>query len=133
MRNQNRLSALLALALLSLPAAGSAQEAVRLAVDVDPGSPRPEPLDPRELVVFRGAVYFVGESPLTGRELFRTDTTVEGTYVVADICPGRCSSDPGTLIVAGDHLFFRACDPARGCQLWSSDGTAAGTLALSDN
>ncbi len=125
-----RLPAFLALAFLSLSTAGSAQEAVRLAVDVEPGSPRSEPLDPRELVVFREAVYFVGESPLTGRELYRTDTTVEGTYVVADICPGRCSSDPDQLTVAGDHLFFRACDVARGCQLWSSDGTAAGTLAL---
>lgn len=126
------LPALLALALLSSSAAVPAQETVGLAVDVAPGPASSVPIDPRQLVPFQGQLFFVGESPWTGRELFRTDTTVEGTSVVADICPGRCSSDPEMLTLAGDHLFFQACDLPRGCQLWSSDGTAAGTRVLTD-
>ena len=50
--------------------------------------------------------------------------------LVANIAPGRASSDPQDLTVMNGKLFFSAWSPRHGRQLWESDGTAAGTVAL---
>ena len=76
-----------------------------------------------------------------GNELWRSDGTAAGTGLVADICPGACSSivatqggnsDQGDLVVADSALFFVADDGVHGRELWRSDGTAAGTVLVAD-
>jgi ELWxxDGT repeat protein len=64
------------------------------------------------------------------RELWRTDGTREGTFLLKSvICPQPDSTD-ATEVIAGGVLFFAGFDAEAGCELWRSDGTAAGTRRI---
>lgn len=65
-------------------------------------------------------------------EPWKSDGTPGGAAILADVCPGGCSSTPGWMEVAGGHLLFTAEEPAAGRELWVSDGTAAGTGPATD-
>ena len=100
-------------------APGAAIDAERY-LDVDTGA------DPNVLVI---------HTPFWGAELF---TVLDGTRsLVADICPGPCSSSPGQLTrLNGKVLFLTGVrfapsgpgDPKH--DLWATDGTTAGTVRL---
>jgi ELWxxDGT repeat protein len=77
--------------------------------------------------------YFMGSKPSTGRELWKTDGTVDGTTLVKDITPGETSTRfyPYYADLNG-VLYFMADDETNGIELWSSDGTEQGTLAVTD-
>lgn len=83
-----------------------------------------------ELVELGGIVYFTGQDGIHGTELWRSDGTEAGTWRVADICAGSCSSGIKKLGAAGGTLFFGANDGFHGDALWKSDGTAAGTAPV---
>lgn len=65
-------------------------------------------------------------------ELWRSDGTVAGTAVVADVCPGPCSADPAELTQMAGRVYFTADDGVVGRELWVSDGSTAGTQLLAD-
>jgi len=70
----------------------------------------------------------------TDLELWRSDGTDAGTYMVKDINPSG-SSDPGRYGyygVCGEKLFFGADDGVHGKELWVSDGTGANTFLVKD-
>lgn len=115
-------------ALLVFADAASAQTVTQIA-DISPGAPGSNPSLP---VVMGGAAYFAATDPTYGTELWRTDGTPGGTFLVADIWPGTSSSSPAEIVVAGDRLFFVASDSAAGRELWTSDGTTAGTRLVKD-
>lgn len=81
-------------------------------------------LDPAEL---GSEAFFVANDGTSGRELWRTDGTEEGTERVADLRPGAAGSDPGPLAVFGGALVFAADDGVNGRELWVSDGTSGGS------
>jgi ELWxxDGT repeat protein len=54
-----------------------------------------------------------------GYELWRSDGTVEGTGLAADICPGPNASEPRSLNAIGTTLLFAANDCAHGRELWA--------------
>ena len=58
-----------------------------------------------------------------GSELWRTDGTIAGTFIVADIHVGAPSSSPAHLTVLNGLVIFAADDGWRGNELWLSDGT----------
>ena len=68
----------------------------------------PPGLKPGRLVAFGGELYFVGNDKTADQELWKTDGTTAGTVLVADIRPGKYSSEPTNLTVVGDRLFFVA-------------------------
>jgi len=70
----------------------------------------------------------------TGQELWRTDGTAAGTYIVKDIRPGSTASGIAGLTLWKDHLYFTAYDgnQSHGYELWQSDGTENGTFILKD-
>jgi ELWxxDGT repeat protein len=80
---------------------------------VDPGSE--EPLI--SAAHAGGELFFSAYSPETGRELWRSDGTPEGTRLAADIYPGPEDSMPGGLVAAGGFLYFGAVDPIHGGEL----------------
>jgi ELWxxDGT repeat protein len=97
-------------------------------------SPVPDYLRGRvhEHVRIGGILYMVIGTAEHGRELWRTDGTTQGTYMVADIMPGQDGSNPEHLQVFGGRIYFAASDPVRGRELWCRDGTPAGTTLLSE-
>lgn len=84
-----------------------------------------------EMAILNNVAYFIANDGLTGDELWRTDGTEAGTYLVKDINP---SGSTGTydLVVMNNMLYFLADDGVHGTELWRSDGTAAGTSLVRD-
>ena len=72
--------------------------------------------------------------PEHGRELWRSDGTAQGTYLLKDIRPGEDSSYAEAFTAAENGLavYFRADDGLHGQELWKTDGTAAGTVLVKD-
>ncbi len=83
----------------------------------------------------RGVILFQGRDYISGPELWRTDGSTEGTWMVKDIGSPRLgpgSPAPGNLVVVGERLLFSHDDDQHGRELWSSDGTEAGTWMVVD-
>jgi ELWxxDGT repeat protein len=79
-----------------------------------------------------GILYFNPFQTGTGYELWRSDGTAAGTWMVKDINPGPTTTTPGPFTVADDTLYFPATTPDAGDELWRSDGTESGTYLLKD-
>jgi ELWxxDGT repeat protein len=76
---------------------------------------------------------FTDTSPATGQELWITDGTEAGTFLLKDIASGPDSSFPETFHSRPDgKVFFRATDLLSGVEPWITDGTATGTVRLPD-
>ena len=77
--------------------------------------------------LFNNEVYFEGDDGTgIGDELYKTDGTIAGTVLVADILTGSGNSDPRDFVEFNGELYFAAED-ADGYNLWKTDGTTAGT------
>ena len=80
---------------------------------------------------FRGHHYFVADDGVHGRELWRTDGTVAGTTLFADLTPGGATSHStlSMLTVTGARLYFvQRISPnsyTSSYKLWSTTGNAA--------
>ncbi|ANM31033.1 hypothetical protein ABI59_17825 [Acidobacteria bacterium Mor1] len=87
-----------------------------------------------------GTLFFAADDGVHGVELWRTDGTDAGTYLVRDIHPGpegsiRLSAfvdRPRTVEAIEGVLYFLADDGVHGFELWRSDGTEAGTTLVAD-
>jgi ELWxxDGT repeat protein len=90
------------------------------------------PYTPPLLFNNQGLVYFIGNDPDTGRELWRSDGTPQGTQLVKDINPGTGSSDPALVSTYNDTVYFSANDGAHGVELWKSNGSTNGTQLVKD-
>ncbi|MFZ1617363.1 MAG: ELWxxDGT repeat protein [Flavobacteriales bacterium] len=91
---------------------------------------------PSPAVSMGGKLYFSAYDVLHGRELWASDGTEGGTYLVKDIAPGTGSGVSEYLelvsLAVGDVLYFRADDGVTGSELWRTDGTEAGTVLVKD-
>ncbi|NIQ30500.1 MAG: PQQ-binding-like beta-propeller repeat protein, partial [Acidobacteria bacterium] len=95
---------------------------------------------PGPFTVMSDVVYFVASDGFDagagqhGNELWRSDGTAAGTYMIKDIYD-TATTIPGVqamLGVIGDALYFAGRDPANGTELWKTDGTEAGTVLVKD-
>lgn len=75
--------------------------------------------------ILNGVAYFAADDGLHGTELWRSDGTAAGTYMVKDITAGSTSSEIQSITVAGSKIFFTATRI-----VYVSDGTEAGTVAV---
>jgi ELWxxDGT repeat protein len=67
-----------------------------------------------------------------GRELWISDGTARGTYLLADIIPGSGASNPSDFVtVQGGALFIAGAVGNRA--LWFTDGTRAGTFKVPED
>jgi len=87
---------------------------------------------PFHIVVMNDRLYFKADDGTNGAELWTSDGTEVGTYMVRDIQPGTGGSWPYRLAVLGGVVLFRADDGVKGGELWKSDGTAGGTMLVKD-
>ena len=81
------------------------------------------------LIVGNKCFFTVGTSS-TGQELFCTDGTAGGSYLI-DLIPGTTSSFPQNFIEFQGKLFFSFQTPSN-TKLYSSDGTPSGTVLVKD-
>ncbi len=82
--------------------------------------------------VLNNVSYFSAEDGIHGRELWRSDGTPAGTYMVKDIYPGLAGSYVDGIVAANGMLYFTAENGNNGYEPWVSDGTEAGTHILND-
>lgn len=83
-------------------------------------------------VDMNGYLLFSAASSAEGYELWRTDATPAGTYLVKDINPGVNSSGIGPMYNWNGVAYFDGGTDAEGAELWRSDGTANGTYLVKD-
>ena len=75
-------------------------------------------------------MYFAADDGIHGKELWRSDGTASGTFMVKDVEPGAESSNPYEITKANGKLYFSATTLAYGVEPWVSDGTESGTQML---
>ncbi len=89
-------------------------------------------LNPQQIVSVGNTIYFNGYSATNGLELWRSDGSIFGTYLLKDILVGTNNSNPLYITNMNGALYFSANDGVNGNELWKSDGTTNGTVLLSD-
>ncbi|MHC4077592.1 MAG: ELWxxDGT repeat protein [Planctomycetota bacterium] len=111
------------------------QQGTMLLKDIYPGMSTtfaPNQSSPRDFLAVGNIAYFAARDG-NGEELWRSDGTANGTFLVRDIQPGKLSSGPGSFAVTvNGKVMFAADDGVRGKELWVTDGTTSGTTLLED-
>ena len=87
---------------------------------------------PSDFKMSNNILFFSHDDEIHGYELWRTDGTAAGTYMVKDISVGSQSSNADNLFDFNGVLYFSAYTVANGRELWKSDGTANGTVMVKD-
>ena len=78
-----------------------------------------ESVQPRELLALAdGGVLFAGYTPETGRELWFSDGSDDGTFLITDIVPGTEGGGPQKLTATADGAMFSANDGEHGLEPW---------------
>jgi ELWxxDGT repeat protein len=86
---------------------------------------------PASITDVNGTAFFAATTAGTGRELWKSDGTANGTVLVKDVWPGPASSEPRALANISGTLYFIASMGPERWELWKSDGTANGTVRVS--
>lgn len=88
-----------------------------------------------EGIEFKGALYYIAANSNNGSELWRTDGTPMGTYMLKDIFTGTGGAFESEVLnatVFQNKLYFIAKDIAHGYEIWVTDGTSSGTQLFVD-
>ncbi|MBL8829008.1 MAG: S8 family serine peptidase, partial [Planctomycetaceae bacterium] len=88
--------------------------------------------DPSNMVMLGNVAIYTAYHPDYGVELWRSDGTSAGTFLLNDIRPGGRTSTVSSLTVVGNQAFFSAITSPTGAELWATDGTLGGTRLVSD-
>lgn len=93
---------------------------------------------PKELINANGILYFYAQEPNSGSgwEIWRSDGTPAGTFMIKDIYSGfgndAITAYYGYLTNVNGIVYFKATDGVNGQELWKTDGTVAGTVMVKD-
>jgi ELWxxDGT repeat protein len=121
-----------------LPLAAAAQTATLVSdLDLDEGGESSFELGRIvDIAAVPGRVFFSAQIGSFGSgeevEMWASDGTAEGTFLLVDACPGSCSSAPQILGSLRGVLLWAGRSNDGQAYLWRSDGTRAGTYRLTD-
>ncbi len=79
-----------------------------------------------------GLLYFSANDGNVGYELWRSDGTTAGTFVIKDIANGAASSCPNKVVEANNETYFIVDYCMNNYELWKTDGTSNGTTLVTD-
>jgi len=80
-----------------------------------------------------GKAVFKATNTGTNNELWVTDGTADGTFMLREINPSPSAGSSVTQItVYNSEAYFSADDGEHGAELWKTDGTSAGTVMVAD-
>jgi ELWxxDGT repeat protein len=88
--------------------------------------------NPASLCSIGSITYFSATTNAEGRELWKSDGTAGGTWLVLDINPGVSDSSPQYLTAFNGEVYFQANGGTYGYELWKTDGTPGGTVMVKD-
>ncbi|WP_196893247.1 T9SS type A sorting domain-containing protein [Aureivirga marina] len=95
---------------------------------------------PKNIIKTNSGFYFTGLNSSninhiedTYRELWFSDGTKEGTYLVKDIISGNEGANPKELTLLNNTLFFVGKSENTDFSLYKTDGTADGTTIITDS
>jgi len=102
--------------------------------DINPTGSSISTLTPSSLTDVNGTLFLAADDGTSGTEMWRSDGTSSGTFMVGDINPtARLGSFPREFTAVGSGIFFIASDGgSAGLELWHTDGTPAGTAMVKD-
>ncbi len=107
----------------------------QLVKDINPGSvssKTPTTTDSKFYSEINGGLLFTADDGINGNELWFSDGTYPGTYMIKDINAGSNSSTIGTFFKFNNLQYFVANSIGFGEELWVTDGTNAGTILVKD-
>ncbi|MEZ4917856.1 MAG: T9SS type A sorting domain-containing protein [Saprospiraceae bacterium] len=84
------------------------------------------------LAEFNDFLIFAARDEISNTELWRTDGTTDGTYMIKDVNPGVGNSHCESFFPTDSFVFFIASDNVHGSELWRTDGTSGGTFLVKD-
>jgi len=96
----------------------------------------PSSSHPMEMIAFNDKIIFSAQTGNFGsgdRELFISDGTEEGTFLLMDLVAGRASGYPRLLLEIHGKLYFVVADNSFGPLVyrpWVTDGSVSGTFPL---
>lgn len=106
---------------------GHAQN-IELIQDINPSGDS----DPNYFFEFQNKLLFTAKTASHGEELWITNGTTNGTFLLKDIYAGTNGSNPRFFVEYKGKVYFRANHPTYGVQLWFTDGTSEGTNLFKD-
>jgi ELWxxDGT repeat protein len=86
-------------------------------------------MDEVPMTIANDKLYFIADDGVSGRELWVTNGTENGTHLVKDIAAGANSADAYPQVDFKGNLYFSANDGS-GQGIWKTDGTEAGTVLV---
>jgi ELWxxDGT repeat protein len=107
-------------------------EGTSLVKDIWPGAETPFRFDwPAKTAIVDDSMYFLASDGVSGAELWKSDGTSVGTFMVKDLSPGPASTYVHSLVGSSDGAYFILGGGTTGITtVWKTDGTEQGTFAL---
>lgn len=87
---------------------------------------------PKDFVPAGDKFYFLFDDGIHGGQIWRSDGTSAGSYMVKDINPNGASINSLSMVHLYGFSYFSANDGVHGNELWRTDGTAEGTTLVYD-
>jgi ELWxxDGT repeat protein len=85
-----------------------------------------------QMIALKNRLIFVADNGVSNHEVWVSDGTEIGTYILKEIRSGATGSDPKYLTELNGNIYFTANDGIHGYELWKTDGTPLGTELVID-